>query len=194
MTREKKIEKFSQSAIKQAAEEAKELDSQIEKEKQEEIIKAITEYKEKVEKETQREILKLEQSSYATIYELEQESKKKIWETKEKIQAQMEEELVQKVEDFVQSPEYEEYLFLQLKQAMEKWKKEEKKIIYLTPKDQNRYTEKIKREYEEHLIEIGNLAEEQIGGFQIQGENKIIDNTLKENIHLEIERIFEKRI
>lgn len=181
---EDKLNWFQWHCLALAEKEKAELEKTVESEIEQRIKLALDQEDERIERRKQKEFEKEKQRFFEQIWEEEIKGKKKIYETQEAIKKQLIEELTIKLQDFVNSPEYDLYVQASLASVLEEIQGSQKMCFWTLAKDREKWEKWLneQRKNQEKMCEIKALEEESIGGWIIETENKVIDNTLLTNI------------
>lgn len=190
---EKKLQCFKEDCLKQAGQDADNLQLNIKEKIDAQVAEELNQYNEKQEVKFEKELKKLEKDYYARCYALETEVRQKLLEKEQEIQAEYRLELENMLKLFVKNEAYEEFLIKNIEKSLAKIQESKDAkgiVIYITKEDKKKYSEKFKEVYPNIKIEL--MDEENLGGSQCycKKKNMFIDNTLKLAV---IEQVADKR-
>lgn len=171
---DEKMLKFKDNCIKNANNDAHNIENEINSKIKKNISDEVSKYKESAEIKLNNKIDKVEKEYNTKIFELEMKAKREILNEKEKLQKKLFEEAENEVKKFTNMPQYENFLLKNL----QKFEINANDIIGLTKKDIQTYKLKIMKKMPN--IQLKEIEDKYIGGFTLESrENKIyIDNTL----------------
>ncbi len=171
---DEKMLKFKDNCIKNANNDAYNIETEINNKVKKSISDEISKYRKNAEIKLKNKIDKVEKEYNTKVFELETNAKKEILKEKEKLQERLFEEAQKEVKEFTNTPQYESFLL----QNLEKYEIKPNDIIGITKKDFQSYKLKIMEKLPN--IQLKEIEDEYIGGFTLESiENKIyVDNTL----------------
>lgn len=117
---EGKLHLFKENCNWLATKEKEELENQMNTQINQSIDAELHEYEIKLKKREQEKQTQLEKEYYREIWKLENEAKKKLMKQKERQKKQLEQDLLEKVNQFTMKEEYRDYLIQNIKQAIRK--------------------------------------------------------------------------
>lgn len=190
---ERKLLKFKEDCLKQAGQDADNLQLNIKEKIDAQVAEELKQYNEKQEIKFERELKKIEKDYYARRFALETDIKQKLLQKEQEIQEDYKLELENMLKLFVKSEEYEEFLIKNIEKSLAKVQEDKEAkglVIYLTKEDKKNYSQKLKEVYPNIKIEL--MDEENLGGSQCycKKKNIFVDNTLKLAV---IEQVEDKR-
>lgn len=161
------------------------LEKNINSDIENQIQSEIEEYQKIEELAYQKKLEKLDKEFNKQIYLLEMESKKEILNEKKKLQKELENEVIKLLKDFTNNIGYEDFLYKNINEILDKVKYSSNSILSITSKDFDRFGEKIKQKYN---INVEIMEEKYIGGciFEDRLEGIYIDNSIKNGINEKI--------
>lgn len=197
----KKIEKIEKNCIDTAKKELALLKSENDKISEEKISEKVSNYKEELAKKYQEEINKLKREFNRNIFDYEINGKKKVSKEREDILEKIENKIVEEFKNFVNTPEYEEFLKDRItkSKSLEMFFEDGEYTIFITENDYNKYYEKFINQEKSFFqddtrqinITIEKISNSYIGGCIIlDKKNKIsIDNTIRTDISQKMKEI-----
>lgn len=197
----KKIEKIEKNCIDTAKKELALLKSENDKISEEKISEKVSNYKEELAKKYQEEINKLKREFNRNIFDYEINGKKKVSKEREDILEKIENKIVEEFKNFVNTPEYEEFLKDRItkSKSLEMFFEDGEYTIFITENDYNKYYEKFLNQEKSFFqddtrqinITIEKISNSYIGGCIIlDKKNKIsIDNTIRTDISQKMKEI-----
>lgn len=197
----KKIEKIEKNCIDTAKKELALLKSENDKISEEKISEKVSNYKEELAKKYQEEINKLKREFNRNIFDYEINGKKKVSKEREDILKKIENKIVEEFKNFVNTPEYEEFLKDRItkSKSLEMFFEDGEYTIFITENDYNKYYEKFINQEKSFFqddtrqinITIEKISNSYIGGCIIlDKKNKIsIDNTIRTDISQKMKEI-----
>ena len=117
---ENKLLLFKENCNWLATKEKEELENKENAQINQSIEAELHEYEIKLKKREQEKQTQLEKEYYREIWKLENEAKKKFMKQKERQEKQLEQDLLEKLNQFVAKEEYKNYLIQNIKQAIRK--------------------------------------------------------------------------
>lgn len=197
----KKLDKIEKSCYETAKIEHRLLKEENDNIISEKVLNKVDSYKNNLVKKYSDEINKIDREYNKNIFDYEVNKKKEINEVRENLIQEIENEVIESLKRFVDTPEYEQYL-KRITSNLELLFEEGEFTIYLTEKDYEKYcknymnNENMKsclcvKKTEKSYIKIDKISNDYIGGAIIVDEqNKVSrDNTIKTNIEQEIKKI-----
>ncbi len=183
----KKIEKIEKNCIETAKKELALLKNENDTFSEEKILEKVDNYKIELSKKYELELNKIKREYNRNIYDYEMNAKRRVNNVKEIYICDIENKIKKELENFVDSDEYELFLFRNIENMLKKVSNS-KCIISITEKDYNKFHNKIATRFNANIEKIDNGN---IGGCILTNlEDKIsIDNTLKNNIEEKIKKI-----
>lgn len=183
---EKKIDKMEKCCYELAKKELKALKEENDINSEQVISVKIEDYKKELAKKYEYEVNKIVREYNKNLFNFEMNEKVKINNFKESLIENLVQKITNRFKNFVQSSEYEAYLYSNIENLLSKFKNNS--IIYLTDNDYYKFNKDIENKFGTVVKKMDN---ENIGGFiMINESEKIsIDNTIKTNINEEIKKI-----
>ena len=139
---ERKLLKFKEDCLKQAGQDADNLQLNIKEKIDAQVAEELKQYNEKQEIKFERELKKLEKDYYARRFALETDIKQKLLQKEQEIQENYKIELENMLKLFVKSEEYEEFLIKNIEKSLAKVQEDKEAkglVIYLTKEDKKNY-------------------------------------------------------
>lgn len=194
----KKIEKIEKNCIETAKKELSLLKSENDTFSEEEIQKKVDNYKNELSKKYEFEVNKIKREYNRSLFDYEMNQKKKVSEHRDSLIKEMENKIISEFKNFVNTPEYEDYL-VKCVVMLEMMIKDNEYTLFITEDDYNKYYQKylerknLAEEVESRKlnIKLDKISNDYIGGCIILDEkNKMsIDNTIKTNILQKMKKI-----
>lgn len=194
----KKIEKIEKNCIETAKKELNLLKSENDTFSEEEIQKKVNDYKNELSKKYESEVNKIKREYNRNLFDYEMNQKKKVSEYRDSLIKEMENKIISEFKNFVNTPEYEDYLG-KCVAMLEMMIKDNEYTLFITENDYNKYYQKylerknLAEEVESRKlnIKLDKISNDYIGGCIILDEkNKMsIDNTIKTNILQKMKKI-----
>jgi hypothetical protein len=181
---EHKLKWFEKHCKALAEKEKIELEKIVENEVGRKVEEELKQEDERLANREQKEKEKLKQHFFEQVFDEKVKGKKKIYETELILKAELVQEVKEKLKKFTCTPEYDFYMksslesvlkeikgcrmirFSALSKELEKWRD------WFNQQGENQWT----------ISEIKALEEDKIGGWIIETERKVFDNTLLTNI------------
>lgn len=196
----KKIEKIEKNCIDIAKKELALLKDENDKISEEKILEKVNNYKTELAEKYQEEINKLNREFNRNIFDYEIEGKKKVSQKREECIEKIENRIVEEFKNFVNTPEYENFLETRIAETktLEIYFEETDYTIFITENDYNKYYEKILNNEllgqdmnSKSNITIEKISNSYIGGCIIldRKNNISIDNTIRTDISQKIKEI-----
>lgn len=196
----KKIEKIEKNCIDTAKKELALLKDENDKMSEEKILEKVNNYKTELAEKYQEEINKLNREFNRNIFDYEIEGKKKVSQKREECIEKIENRIVEEFKNFVNTPEYENFLETRIAETktLEIYFEETDYTIFITENDYNKYYEKILNNEllgqdmnSKSNITIEKISNSYIGGCIIldRKNNISIDNTIRTDISQKIKEI-----
>lgn len=196
----KKIEKIEKNCIDTAKKELALLKDENDKISEEKILEKVNNYKTELAEKYQEEINKLNWEFNRNIFDYEIEGKKKVSQKREECIEKIENRIVEEFKNFVNTPEYENFLETRIAETktLEIYFEETDYTIFITENDYNKYYEKILNNEllgqdmnSKSNITIEKISNSYIGGCIIldRKNNISIDNTIRTDISQKIKEI-----
>lgn len=196
----KKIEKIEKNCIDTAKKELALLKDENDKISEEKILEKVNNYKTELAEKYQEEINKLNREFNRNIFDYEIEGKKKVSQKREECIEKIENRIVEEFKNFVNIPEYENFLETRIAETktLEIYFEETDYTIFITENDYNKYYEKILNNEllgqdmnSKSNITIEKISNSYIGGCIIldRKNNISIDNTIRTDISQKIKEI-----
>lgn len=196
----KKIEKIEKNCIDTAKKELALLKDENDKISEEKILEKVNNYKTELAEKYQEEINKLKREFNRNIFDYEIEGKKKVSQKREECIEKIENRIVEEFKNFVNTPEYENFLETRIAETktLEIYFEETDYTIFITENDYNKYYEKILNNdllgqdmNSKFNITIEKISNSYIGGCIIldRKNNISIDNTIRTDISQKIKEI-----
>lgn len=196
----KKIEKIEKNCIDTAKKELALLKDENDKISEEKILEKVNNYKTELAEKYQEEINKLNREFNRNIFDYEIEGKKKVSQKREECIEKIENRIVEEFKNFVNTPEYENFLETRIAETktLEIYFEETDYTIFITENDYNKYYEKILNNEllgqdmnSKSNITIEKISNSYIGGCIIldRKNNISIDNTIRTDISQKIKEI-----
>lgn len=196
----KKIEKIEKNCIDTAKKELALLKDENDKMSEEKILEKVNNYKTELAEKYQEEINKLKREFNRNIFDYEIEGKKKVSQKREECIEKIENRIVEEFKNFVNTPEYENFLETRIAETktLEIYFEETDYTIFITENDYNKYYEKILNNEllgqdmnSKSNITIEKISNSYIGGCIIldRKNNISIDNTIRTDISQKIKEI-----
>lgn len=196
----KKIEKIEKNCIDTAKKELALLKDENDKISEEKILEKVNNYKTELAEKYQEEINKLKREFNRNIFDYEIEGKKKVSQKREECIEKIENRIVEEFKNFVNTPEYENFLETRIAETktLEIYFEETDYTIFITENDYNKYYEKILNNEllgqdmnSKSNITIEKISNSYIGGCIIldRKNNISIDNTIRTDISQKIKEI-----
>lgn len=196
----KKIEKIEKNCIDTAKKELALLKDENDKISEEKISEKVNNYKTELAEKYQEEINKLKREFNRNIFDYEIEGKKKVSQKREECIEKIENRIVEEFKNFVNTPEYENFLETRIAETktLEIYFEETDYTIFITENDYNKYYEKILNNdllgqdmNSKFNITIEKISNSYIGGCIIldRKNNISIDNTIRTDISQKIKEI-----
>lgn len=179
MNLEEKIKSFEQSCYNLASNEAECLKKEIEEEIENQLKIELEEYMRKKEWNYNKSVENLEREYKKEIFQIQNDCKKEILNAKTSIYEDLKKEVENRINNFVDSDKYEDFLFKTIKKSAKQFDDKKDIVIGITKKDKEKFENKIKELYS---CEIKIIEPSYIGGCMMQNKNMCIDNTLKNTI------------
>ena len=120
----------------------------------------------------------LEQEGNKQIFEMETSYKTKILNKKNEIVQTIINDVLSKINEFVATPEYKEYLMKNISSAINNLKRDYG-VIYITQNDKERFYEDINMKFLGFQIQLNNNI---IGGCIVESADMQIDNSIKSKL------------
>lgn len=196
----KKIEKIEKNCIDTAKKELALLKDENDKISEEKILEKVNNYKTELAEKYREEINKLNWEFNRNIFDYEIEGKKKVSQKREECIEKIENRIVEEFKNFVNTPEYENFLETRIAETktLEIYFEETDYTIFITENDYNKYYEKILNNEllgqdmnSKSNITIEKISNSYIGGCIIldRKNNISIDNTIRTDISQKIKEI-----
>lgn len=185
---DKKIEKIEKECYENARKELSEIKQINDDEYEKEISEKIENYKEELAKKYENDINKIQREYNKYLFDYEMQERIKINNFKQTLLDNIKSKVEEEFFKFTDSYEYENYLFSNIQETLQKIGDSENCEVYVTEKDYYRFNEKIYNSMQVNLLKIEN---NNIGGCKIVNIKKriSIDNTIKTNIGEKIRKI-----
>ncbi len=182
MNIENKLKGFLKVAMAEADEKKQALESQIKAEYDKAVEAAGKNAERQANEKVRLEAVKAEQEKNHAIIEAKSQIKRKFLRLKNELTDQLFTEITSKLEAFVKSESYEQYLLDGIKKTVDKY---ENISIILSEADM-KHAERIKKELN---VEVASSNEDFLGGFKavLIGKNAIVDNTFRTKLEDEKE-------
>lgn len=186
-----KLTKFKIDCLKQASREAADLQLQIKEQVDKLVSEEIDPYNHRQELKFKRKMTNLENEFHTNCYVVDSEAKQTLIRKQKEIKNDFKTKLQRKTQDFVETPDYEEYLFNNINRTLNKMGEDklntEDICIYLTLADRERFENKVMEKYKN--VKIETIDESYLGGCKCLNSklNIFIDNTLKLSIEEQVE-------
>ena len=173
----KKIREFEESCLSLASTDCEKIKEEINSEIEEQIKVEIADYITRKEWSFKKSIEKLEKNYMKAIFLCQTECKKEILKARDKVELDLRKNVINKLEEYVEKPEYKDYLLNSISKVS---KDVENFEIGITSRDYNKYKDELKNKGFENVIEIDNSY---IGGCILKTNTIYIDNTLLNNLN-----------
>ena len=184
MNNEEKLKNFEVICRNEARRQKNELEEQINLKTQGTIQEELEIYRQKQENKKNNQLLKLEKNFNSALWQLENEYKRKLEQEKENLKNILYEELKLDLIKYTESEQYVEYLKKNIEKNAKELGQTENITILVTKKDKEKYLD-----YLESLrYNIETMEDSFIGGTIAKSQDKLVNNTLLENLK---ERIHE---
>lgn len=181
---EHKLKWFEKHCVSLAEKEKIELEKIVEEEVNQTIKQELEKEDKRLESKEHKELEKLKQHFYEQLWDEQIKGKKMIYETEVVLKEQLVQELKEKLKTFTDTPEYKSYMKSSLENVLEQIKGGKTICFSALAKDlekcKNWFNQqgKIQRSISKSKV----LEEEKIGGWMIETDTIVIDNTLLTNI------------
>ena len=179
---EEKLTKFKNNCEKNAKQDEKNINNELNKKIEENISDEINKYKENAEIKLKNKLDKVEKEYNSKKFEIDMELKKDVLKEQETLKNRIFDDMIEYVKAFTDTSDYEKFFLKSLKDA----NPANEDTLELTQKDYNKFENKIKEIAPN--IEIKIINEVYIGGFILISEknNVYINNTLLEYLNEKI--------
>ncbi len=181
MNIEEKTKIFEASCQKLLQKEITQLNKNIDSEIEKQIKDEVEEYEQKEEVTYNKRLEKLEKDYNKQMYLMQMESKKEILEAKKEWQKDLKKEVENRVKNYVNTPEYETFLFARIDETIRKTTQTQNCTLGITQQDYEKFASKIQEKYPIKLYQIANSY---LGGCVLEDKNAgiYIDNTLQNSM------------
>lgn len=185
---EKKIEKIEKNCYEIARKELINLKQENDNISDKEILDRVNNYKDELSEKYENELKKIDRQYNRYLYDYEMNERVKINKFKETLISNINYKIETEFQKFIDSDEYEGYLFRNINNTLKNINNVDDCIIYITENDYYKFKDKI---IEKFKINLDKISNENIGGcVLIDNKSKIsIDNTIKTNIDEKIKEI-----
>lgn len=185
---DKKIEKIKKNCLETAKKENVALKQENDSICNQKVDEMINDYKDELSKKYSNDLNKIEREYNKNLFDFEMQERMKLNNIKKEVQNKITEEVMNELEKFTNSNEYENYLINNIDITLKNIQNHENATIFITEKDYKKYGEFIKNKYN---LNIETMDNDNIGGIIIVDKfSKIsIDNTMKNAIEEKIKNI-----
>ena len=176
-----KLQQFGQSLEEISGKEYKQIEEEVDKEIKSGIEEEVKIYENKKQTNFDKISQRIEKDYNKKVYNYEIQCKKEIIDEQKKLKENLKIEIIKRLNDFVKTNEYENFLLKSIDEGLAKIEKENDTCIGITKLDFERYNELITNKYN---IKIKEIEEKYIGGCILENTNQgiFIDNTLLNRI------------
>ena len=175
MKLDKKLKEFEESCLNLASKETEQLKEEIKQEIEEQMKEELDEYTERKKWNFDKTVDKLEKDFIKEVFLYQNECKKEILQAKIEIDDDLKKSVQKKLENFIKTKNYKDFLLNLISNTISKIEGEEKLSIGITSNDYEKYKDIIIEKYKHEVVKIDN---DYIGGCTIKTDKVYIDNTL----------------
>ena len=176
-----KLEKIEKNCVETAKKEYKVLKNENDTVSDKILIERVDSYKKELENKYNVEVSKLTREYNKNVFEYEMEERRRINKFRDALTANIHNRVIEEFNNFVNTKEYEKYLFNNIENVLKKVSKAEECTIYITERDFLKFKSNIVSTFR---VLVNTMDNENIGGCILvnKKERISIDNTLKNNI------------
>lgn len=179
---DKKLKMLEESSMESAKKDAEILGEKINNIAQKKIEEKVDDYREFLADKYEKEVNKIIRNYNKNIFDYEKEDKMKIINFKQNLVSNIETKVKEKLNIFVNSYEYKEYLLKNISDTLIKVHSENSFCkVYIIEKDFYKFKDEILKNFN---IELDKIDNKNIGGCIAENRDMkiLIDNTIKTNI------------